>query len=112
METHLATSAFDGVADRYDVEFTDTAVGRALRSVVWSRLVTVFRPSQRILELGCGTGEDAIRLAMAGMSVVATDPSPAFSETKTKYCALTRTTAVTGTVSPGAVVQRMRARTN
>ena len=38
METHLTTSAFDGVADRYDVEFTDTAVGRALRSMVWSRL--------------------------------------------------------------------------
>ena len=77
METRLTTSAFDGVADRYDAEFTDTAVGRALRRIVWSRLAGVFRPSQRILELGCGTGEDAIRLAKAGMNVVATDASPA-----------------------------------
>jgi Methylase involved in ubiquinone/menaquinone biosynthesis len=62
---------------RYDAEFTNTAVGMALRRIVWARLATMFQPSQRILELGCGTGEDAIRLAMAGIHVVATDVSPA-----------------------------------
>ena len=67
--------AFDDMAGTYDATFTDTNVGRALREIVWSRLEQVFRPSQRILELGCGTGEDAVRLAGRGMKVVATDPS-------------------------------------
>ena len=67
--------AFDEMAGTYDATFTDTTVGRALREIVWSRLEQVFRPSQRILELGCGTGEDAVRLASCGLRVVATDPS-------------------------------------
>jgi SAM-dependent methyltransferase len=67
--------AFDRMAGTYDETFTDTQVGRALREIVWSRLDQLFRPSQRILELGCGTGEDAVRLAGRGVRVVATDPS-------------------------------------
>jgi SAM-dependent methyltransferase len=67
--------AFDDMAGTYDATFTDTAVGRALREIVWSRLEQVFRPSQRILELGCGTGEDAVQLASRGVRVVATDSS-------------------------------------
>jgi SAM-dependent methyltransferase len=63
------------MASTYDATFTDTKIGRALREIVWSRLEQVFRPSQRILELGCGTGEDAVRLARRGVQVVATDPS-------------------------------------
>ena len=76
-DTNLGTAGFDGLAGRYDAEFTDTAFGKALRKLVWSRLSAVFRPPQRILELGCGTGEDAIRLATEGMHVVATDASAA-----------------------------------
>jgi ubiquinone/menaquinone biosynthesis C-methylase UbiE len=67
--------AFDDMAAGYDATFTNTKVGRALREIVWSRFEQVFRPSQRILELGCGTGEDAVRLAGSGVRVVATDPS-------------------------------------
>jgi SAM-dependent methyltransferase len=63
------------MASTYDATFTDTKVGRALREIVWARLAQVFRPPQRILELGCGTGEDAVRLAGGGLTVVATDPS-------------------------------------
>jgi SAM-dependent methyltransferase len=63
------------MAGTYDATFTDTKVGRALREIVWSRLERTFRPAQRILELGCGTGEDAVRLASGGVRVVATDPS-------------------------------------
>ncbi|HEY2679204.1 MAG TPA: class I SAM-dependent methyltransferase [Steroidobacteraceae bacterium] len=63
------------MAGSYDATFTDSKVGRVLREIVWLRLEQVFRPSQRILELGCGTGEDAVRLAGSGVRVVATDPS-------------------------------------
>ena len=72
----MITSAFDDLADGYDAAFTDTAVGRALRALVWSRLDAVFQPGQQILELGCGTGEDAVRLACRGVKVLATDLSP------------------------------------
>lgn len=67
--------AFDEMAGTYDATFTDTRVGRALREIVWSRFGPVFRASRQILELGCGTGEDAVQLARGGFRVTATDPS-------------------------------------
>lgn len=70
-------SAFDGVAENYDREFTDTALGRALRARVWSRLAARFPAGSRVLELNCGTGEDAAWLARRGVAVVATDQSEA-----------------------------------
>ncbi|HET7204626.1 MAG TPA: class I SAM-dependent methyltransferase [Steroidobacteraceae bacterium] len=73
----LNPSGFEDLAEQYDSDFTRTAVGMALRRIVWARLERIFRPAQRILELGCGTGEDAVRLALAGIDVVATDASPA-----------------------------------
>jgi SAM-dependent methyltransferase len=71
----LPAAAFDPLAHGYDADFTDTPVGRALRDIVWSHAVRLFQPGQRILELGCGTGEDATRFARAGISVLATDVS-------------------------------------
>lgn len=71
----MYTCAFDELASTYDEAFTDTVVGRTLRRMVWARMARAFRPGQRVLELGCGTGEDAVRLAEAGVRVVATDPS-------------------------------------
>ena len=76
----LTPGGFDQLADTYDASFTDTRIGRALRDAVWSRLDLVFRDSERILEIGCGTGEDALRLAARGVNVVATDASPQMIE--------------------------------
>jgi SAM-dependent methyltransferase len=73
----LNLSGFEELAERYDADFTNTAVGVALRRMVWARLQQVFASPRRILELGCGTGEDAVRLAQSGHDVVATDASPA-----------------------------------
>jgi SAM-dependent methyltransferase len=73
----MSACAFDDLANTYDATFTDTLVGRALREIVWARLRATFGPAQRILELGCGTGEDAVCLAGLGARVVATDPSQA-----------------------------------
>lgn len=69
------TTAFDPLARQYDSGFTDTGVGRALREIVWSAAADSFRSSQRVLELGCGTGEDAVHLARMGIKVTATDAS-------------------------------------
>jgi SAM-dependent methyltransferase len=79
-EHGLYITAFDEIAREYDLAFTDTAVGRTLREIVWSRLDGTFRASQRILELGCGTGEDALHLARAGINVTATDASAGMIE--------------------------------
>ena len=68
-------TAFDVMARDYDATFTDTPVGRALREIVWSHFDDAFVPSQRVLDLGCGTGEDALHLARAGIQVTATDIS-------------------------------------
>jgi SAM-dependent methyltransferase len=72
----LQTSPFDDYAAAYDAEFTDSPLGRVLRRRVWSRLDISFSEGQRVLELGCGTGEDALHLCARGVHVVATDASP------------------------------------
>jgi SAM-dependent methyltransferase len=46
-----------------------------LRAQVWERMATLFGSGRRLLELGCGTGEDAIHLARAGHEIVALDAS-------------------------------------
>ena len=72
----LEAAAFDDMASAYDATFTTSALGRCLRALAWERLDVALAGSGRILEIGCGTGEDAIRLALCGADVLATDPSP------------------------------------
>lgn len=67
--------AFDGIAETYDDVFTRSAIGRAQRREVWNVLEHTFHKDHRILELNCGTGEDALFLARRGLSVVACDAS-------------------------------------
>ncbi|GAB4424772.1 MAG: class I SAM-dependent methyltransferase [Anaerolineae bacterium] len=71
----MTPSAFDAFAPAYDAGFTHTRLGRWLRERVWRVLADVSQPGQRVLELACGTGEDALWLARRGLSVVATDGS-------------------------------------
>jgi len=75
-----AATAFDRVAASYDELFTCTAIGRVQRNQVWRPLLAAFAPGSRILELNCGTGEDARFLASRGRSVVACDASIAMIE--------------------------------
>ncbi|MFQ5789437.1 MAG: class I SAM-dependent methyltransferase [Acidobacteriota bacterium] len=77
---------FDGVAKSYDRDFTDTTLGRELRARVWERLAARFSPGARVLELNCGTGEDAAWLAARGVSVVATDGSEAMLAVARRKC--------------------------
>lgn len=71
----LPAGPFDEKATAYDSSFTQTALGMCLRTMVWQRLDAVFTNCSRILEIGCGTGEDAIHLARRGHNVLATDAS-------------------------------------
>ncbi len=67
--------AFDTIAARYDEGFTQTATGRLQRAVVHAFLEHKIAPGAEVLELNCGTGEDAVWLARRGCRVLATDLS-------------------------------------
>lgn len=73
-------TAFDSLAQNYDAQFTRSPVAAWLRDRVHERLDRLFPHGSRVLELGCGTGEDALRLARRGVQVIATDASPAMLE--------------------------------
>lgn len=71
-----AAGAFDRLAPRYDELWTRSEIGHLQREAVWRRIGGLFQPGQVVLDLGCGTGEDAVRLAKAGVRVRAIDASP------------------------------------
>jgi 2-polyprenyl-3-methyl-5-hydroxy-6-metoxy-1,4-benzoquinol methylase len=66
-------SAFDAVAGAYDADFTHSRLGVWLRDTV--RDYIPFRADDHILELGCGTGEDALWMGRHEIRVTATDSS-------------------------------------
>jgi len=87
-------TAFDRIAERYDCDFTDTLLGRILRNIVRSHLADLAQPGALVLEIGCGTGEDAVWLAAWGAHVLATDVSEAM-------LAVTRRKAARAAVTDG-----------
>ena len=48
-----------------------------MRRAVWARCAARFSTGSRVLEMNCGTGEDALWLVQRGVQVLATDVSPA-----------------------------------
>jgi ubiquinone/menaquinone biosynthesis C-methylase UbiE len=70
-----AALVFDQMAREYDDVFTNSMIGRAQRDAVWSVLTQIFQSGDHVLELNCGTGEDALLLARNGISVTACDAS-------------------------------------
>jgi SAM-dependent methyltransferase len=76
----VAATAFDGVAESYDEIFTHSMIGQAQRRAVWAKLADAFPRGSRIVELSCGTGEDARYLVERGRSVIACDASPRMIE--------------------------------
>jgi ubiquinone/menaquinone biosynthesis C-methylase UbiE len=71
------TAAFDHIAIDYDSNFTYSETGKAARKIVLDYLEkNVLKDGPlKILELNCGTGEDAIWLSKRGNEVYATDAS-------------------------------------
>jgi SAM-dependent methyltransferase len=74
--TQARAAAFDGLAQDYDAHFTATALGRTLRAMAWRHFERAFARCDYLLDIGCGTGEDAIHMASLGHRVLATDASP------------------------------------
>jgi SAM-dependent methyltransferase len=72
--------AFDGVAADYDGPLGNNALVQRMRARFWLLLLATFPRGARLLDLGCGTGHDAIFLAGRGYEVVAIDWSPRMVE--------------------------------
>ncbi len=66
---------FDAYAKNYDAHFTHTSIGRMQRGFVIGWLARYLTSPKKILEINCGTGEDAVQLALLGHSILATDAS-------------------------------------
>lgn len=68
---------FDNAATNYDSIFTNSTIGKAQREVVYFHLSKFLKNNapKTILEINCGTGEDAIWLAKQNFQIVATDIS-------------------------------------
>ena len=65
--------AFDSVAADYDGPRGNNPLIQEMREQMWRSLDAVFTQPSRLLDLGCGTGLDAVRIARHGHAVTATD---------------------------------------
>lgn len=72
--------AFDAVARAYDGAFGGWPATRLFRFRLIDRIVRDVKPGARILDVGSGTGEDAVWLASLGFRVRGFDPSPGMVE--------------------------------
>jgi 2-polyprenyl-3-methyl-5-hydroxy-6-metoxy-1,4-benzoquinol methylase len=67
--------AWDLLSHDYDKNLDKKVVSAYMRSVSLEYLGKYFSPGMKILELGCGTGDEAIYLAKRGLNVFGTDVS-------------------------------------
>ena len=81
MDISPAARAFDSVAEGFDARFTPWLSVAAQRRAVREALVSALVPGSRLIELGGGTGDDALWMAERGYEVLMTDPSPAMVRT-------------------------------
>jgi ubiquinone/menaquinone biosynthesis C-methylase UbiE len=72
-----AAAYFERLAPQYDEVWTSSPAGRWQREAVWRHVDPLIRRGDRILDLGCGTGEDALHFGALGGQVLALDVSPA-----------------------------------
>ena len=68
--------AFDSVAADYDGPRGNNESIQDMRIEMWRWLDATFSPGSRLVDLGCGTGLDAVRMAQLGHHITATDWSP------------------------------------
>ena len=93
-----APAPFDSLAVSYDKSFCETTVGCMLRRETWKVLEEAFASSSEspsssdgdnnnmIIELSCGTGEDAMWLAAKHVHILATDYSDGMIDVARSKC--------------------------
>jgi len=81
--TPLAAN-FDHIAPVYDATFMANLSTRLQREQTWRSMEEYFPAACRILEMSCGTGEDAFHLASLGYRVESFDASPGMIQQATQ----------------------------
>lgn len=83
----MTRADFDNAASLYDSTFTHTGVGRAQRNLVWKTINRLPLPKNgQVVEINCGTGEDAHLWKEKGYSITATDiSSEMIDRARSKY---------------------------
>lgn len=71
---------FDKYAQEYDADFTFSPIGKIQRQRVYRYLMPLLKPGLKVLEVNCGTGEDALNMAPRVEEVTATDISQGMIE--------------------------------
>jgi SAM-dependent methyltransferase len=84
--------AFDSVAADYDGPRGNNDLIQDMRCEMWRWLDSTFAPGSRLVDIGCGTGLDAIRMARLGHHVTATDWSPQMAQRTSDRAASERLT--------------------
>jgi len=103
--------AFDRIASGYDTTYGPggNEVMRWMRRESLAVLQATFPPGSRLLEIGCGTGEEALHLARAGYTILATDLSPVMvARTAAKARAAGQEDQVTALALPAGCLGALR----
>lgn len=85
MSRRTLSAAYDAIAREYDRQIEDD---EWMRRILWHRYMEIFRPGRHVLDVGCGTGADAVFLARHGVRVTGIDISSAMLEEARSRAAL------------------------
>lgn len=91
-------AAFDAISGQYDTLFSPVTnpLVPLMRARVYQAIARHFPIGSRLMELGCGTGEDTLALTARGHRIVAVDPAPGMiAEATAKLAASGRGASVT-----------------
>lgn len=103
--------SFDLIASDYDAYYgwDGNALMSWLREKNLTLLKATFPPGCQLLEIGCGTGDEALSLAQVGYKVLATDISPLMAaHTRSKAQAAGLKSQVTAVAIPGGLLDSLQ----
>jgi len=94
--------AFDSVAADYDGPRGNNPLIQDMREEMWRWLDITFAAGSRLIDVGCGTGLDAIRMARLGHCITAIDWSPRMVQRTSDRAAHEQLTARVQALAVGA----------
>jgi SAM-dependent methyltransferase len=94
--------AFDSVAADYDGPRGNNALIQDMRREMWRWLDAAFAAGSHLIDIGCGPGLDAVRMARCGHRVLALDWSPRMAQRTRERAAAAQLSGRIATAALGA----------